>query len=308
MEPPNRSIEIKMNMKKISQSIVVSFIFLIALAAFANAQATRTWISGVGDDANPCSRTAPCKTYQGTISKTASNGEINSIDPGGFGGVTITKSITLDGSPFMAGVLVSGSNGIIINATGAQVTLRNLVIDGLTTGINGIRIINAEAVFVENCQIFGFSRGISDERISGELSVSNSVIKNNSQTNAYLGTGSAVKALYENVQIKSGGNFGMWFSSGQVIIRNCVVSANVDTGILSEGTAEVEVDGGTISQNQFGVGTGSGSPTVRVGHASITQNKIGISIAGGRIDSYGNNRVEGNTSGSDNPTSTLTMH
>jgi hypothetical protein len=179
-----------MNIKKTSTKAFVYFIVVIALSTLASAQATRTWISGVGDDANPCSRTAPCKTYQGTISKTATNGEINSIDPGGFGAVTITKSITLDGGPFMAGILVSGTNGIVINAVGAQVTLRNLTLDGLTTGLNGIRIINADAVFIENCQIFGFSRGISDERISGELSVSNSILKNNSQTNAYQGTAS----------------------------------------------------------------------------------------------------------------------
>jgi hypothetical protein len=295
-----------MNIKKSSTNVVVYFIFVIALATLANAQATRTWISGVGDDANPCSRTAPCKTYQGTISKTAANGEINSIDPGGFGGVTVTKSITLDGGPFMAGILVSGTNGIIINAAGAQVTLRNLTIDGLTTGLNGIRILNAGAVFIENCQIFGFNRGISDERTFGELSVSNSILKNNSQTNAYIANASGVIALFDTVQVKSGGNFGLWFQGGVVIVRNSVVSANVDTGILAENSAEVEIDGGTISQNQFGVGTGAGSPTVRVGLANITMNKIGISIAGGRVDSYGNNRTHGNTSGSDTPTSIIT--
>src|ERR1700751_4855879 len=83
-------------------------------AAPANAQASRTWVSGVGDDANPCSRTAPCKTFAGAISKTANGGEIDVLDPGGFGAVTITKNITIDGGPFMAGVLVSSANGINI--------------------------------------------------------------------------------------------------------------------------------------------------------------------------------------------------
>jgi hypothetical protein len=64
----------------------------------AQAQATRTWVSGVGDDANPCSRTAPCKTFAGAISKTAPCGEISVLDPGGFGAVTITKSITINGT------------------------------------------------------------------------------------------------------------------------------------------------------------------------------------------------------------------
>jgi hypothetical protein len=85
----------------------------------AQAQATRTWVSGVGDDANPCSRTAPCKTFAGAISKTATGGEINCLDPGGFGGVTITKSIQII-CQVEAGVLVSGTNAIIVNAAAAR--------------------------------------------------------------------------------------------------------------------------------------------------------------------------------------------
>ena len=69
--------------------------YLPVAGSLAHAQATRTWVSGVGDDANPCSRTAPCKTFAGAISKTAAGGEINVLDPGGFGAVTITKSITI---------------------------------------------------------------------------------------------------------------------------------------------------------------------------------------------------------------------
>src|SRR5262245_8204893 len=101
---------------------------LLSTATLAHAQATRTWVSGVGDDANPCSRTAPCKTFAGTISKTAAGGEINTLDPGGFGTVTITKSITIDGTAGLGGVLASGTNGIVVNATGANdvVILRNL--------------------------------------------------------------------------------------------------------------------------------------------------------------------------------------
>src|SRR5258707_5606330 len=92
--------------------------FVLAFTLMASAQATRTWISGVGDDVNPCSRTAPCKTFAGAISKTAANGEINCLDPGGFGAVTITKSIQIicDGVQ-QAGVLVNGGNGVNINIT-----------------------------------------------------------------------------------------------------------------------------------------------------------------------------------------------
>src|SRR6185369_13784779 len=105
----------------------------------AHAQATRTWVSGVGDDANPCSRTAPCKTFAGAISKTAAGGEINTLDPGGYGAVTITKSIRIVAESGVAGVLVSGTNGIVVAAGAADsVYLEGLVFDGVGTGLNGI--------------------------------------------------------------------------------------------------------------------------------------------------------------------------
>src|SRR4051794_26872782 len=80
------------------------------LAPPASAQATRTWVSGVGDDVNPCSRTAPCKTWAGAISKTAVGGVINALDDGGFGAVTITKAITIDGNGHAASALTVGTN------------------------------------------------------------------------------------------------------------------------------------------------------------------------------------------------------
>src|SRR5947208_4718790 len=100
-------------------AIPVFVAVLVATSAFA--QATRTWVSGVGDDANPCSRTAPCKTFAGAISKTAAAGEIDALDPGGFGSVTITKSITIDGITGLSGILAAGTNGINVNASGAVV-------------------------------------------------------------------------------------------------------------------------------------------------------------------------------------------
>src|SRR5689334_25426295 len=118
-------------------ALLLSAATLVAAASPAAAQATRTWVSGVGDDANPCSRTAPCKTFAGAISKTAAAGEINCLDPGGFGAVTITKSITIDCSHTLAGVLVSGTNAIIVSAgAGDRIILRGLDINGVGTGID----------------------------------------------------------------------------------------------------------------------------------------------------------------------------
>src|SRR5664279_5097882 len=101
---------------------------VVGFSTAVHAQATRTWVSGVGDDANPCSRTAPCKTFAGAISKTAAGGEIDCLDSGGFGGVTITKSITLEGAGGLGSILVAGAPGITINGAGIVVKLRNLSI------------------------------------------------------------------------------------------------------------------------------------------------------------------------------------
>src|ERR1700675_3597241 len=107
MEPIDLNLKENRKMTKFHQiyKALLFACFTLAFVSIAQAQATRTWVSGVGDDVNPCSRTAPCKTFAGAISKTQVNGEIDVLDPGGFGGVTITKSIIIDASPFIGGVL-----------------------------------------------------------------------------------------------------------------------------------------------------------------------------------------------------------
>ena len=121
-------------MLKISFRMAAAALLALAVATPAYGQATRTWVSGVGDDVNPCSRTAPCKTFAGAISKTAAGGEINCLDPGGFGSVTITKSITIDCTGTFGSVLNSGGiNGIVVNdsATASPGTI-NVILRGLS--------------------------------------------------------------------------------------------------------------------------------------------------------------------------------
>jgi hypothetical protein len=144
--------------KLVFKSAIVATLFVgVLYATPAQAQATRTWVSGVGDDANPCSRTAPCKTFAGAISKTATNGEINVLDPGGFGAVTITKAITISADSVEAGVLTSVNSGILINApAGADVTIRGLDIEGLGTASFGVRLISASKVTIDKCVIHNF--------------------------------------------------------------------------------------------------------------------------------------------------------
>src|SRR2546421_3743949 len=152
-------------------ALMAGLLLPFALSQPAHAQATRPWVPGVGDDVNPCSRTAPCKTFAGAISKTAATGEIDCLDEGGFGSVTITKSLTIDGT-FGSGfgsILASGTIGINVNDSGSGspntsiVRLRNLSIQGAggngAAGTIGINFTSGKNVYVENCVITGFKTG-----------------------------------------------------------------------------------------------------------------------------------------------------
>ena len=171
-------------MRNILLRAIHTFALLMGFAFVIHAQATRTGVSGVGDDINPCSRTAPCKTFAGAISKTATNGEINCLDPAGFGAVTVTKSITIDCEDTQGSILSAGTNGIIVNITAATdtkkaVKIRGLSINGAGTGINGIRIVNASTLNVEEVVIDGCTQhGISVEGNS-QVVVKNSTIRSN---------------------------------------------------------------------------------------------------------------------------------
>jgi hypothetical protein len=281
---------------------IASLVTAICLVpALAHAQATRTWVSGVGDDANPCSRTAPCKTFAGAISKTAEFGEIDTLDPGGFGGVTITKSITLDGTSGIAGVLVSGTNAIIINAGSTDtVILRNLDINGVNTGLAGVRIIQAGDVRVENCKIYGFAKGIEDTRTGGHTFVSDTVISENLQTGILVNPGASAPGLalhLDRVQLHHNTNSGIAvLNSARAIIGNSWATSNGAHGFYAESSAIVDIN------NSWSTGNGNsgivslGSATVRLSNTTVTGNALGLNAGvGSSILSYGNNRVSGNT-------------
>jgi hypothetical protein len=176
---------------------------ILMFTSLARGQASRTWVSGVGDDANPCSRTAPCKTFAGAISKTDAGGEIDALDPGGFGGLTITKAITIDGGGGqIASVLVGVTNGIVVNAgTGDVVTLNNLSIQGLSQtaspGLNGIKFTQGKALNVLNCYIYNFSQnGISIEsKTATRVFVRNTTISNCGGAGISIVTGDAQAAI-----------------------------------------------------------------------------------------------------------------
>ena len=296
-------------------AIVVAAMCLAMLAAApAQAQATRTWVSGVGDDANPCSRTAPCKTFAGAISKTAPSGEIDCLDPGGFGAVTITKAITIFcDSVSNGGVVVSGTNGIAV-AAGANdvVTLSGLDIDGAAlTGLNGISVTSGNTLIVRNCNIRNFGHAgilISPTAANTfQAYIASTLLENNLGggimiTNA---AGQILTAMIDQTEMVNN-NFGV-FAQGnsaaggqiQMAIRDTVVTNNPDQGIVasthSGGPGISMVVDRVISSNStagFGILADGPSTGIVIGRSTIERNLFGVGTSNGAsLVSVGNNII-----------------
>ncbi|HJQ69453.1 MAG TPA: right-handed parallel beta-helix repeat-containing protein [Blastocatellia bacterium] len=275
--------------------LAVCFLF----SSMAHAQATRTWVSGVGDDANPCSRTAPCKTFAGAISKTAAGGEISVLDPAGFGAVTITKAITIEGGGVKGSITAATVNGIIVNA-GANdtVRIRNILINGVGNGINGIRYLAGKNLHVENVSIHGFTSNGIDMNMganSGNLTVKDSTITNCgiAGVRVQTSTGTATASLY-NVRLQAC-QFGVDTLSGTTSISDSIVSQNTSIGIVAELTSVINVEKTLVSNNGTGVSGFSGSATVRLSNSAILNNNVGINVAAGTtVASFQNNVFAGN--------------
>ena len=213
-------------------SISITLLVISLLSGAAQAQATRTWVSGVGDDANPCSRTAPCKTFAGAISKTAAGGEIDALDPAGYGAVTITKAITIDGGGGqVASVLVAGTNGINVQA-GANdvVTLRNIRINGIvgtgSGGLNGIRYLSGAALHVENCYIFGFTQdgiNVATTAANASLFVNDTFLTNNGNGIQIAPTAGNVRSMLVHVWAQGNSGFGFLLNSGAGLTGTAIV-------------------------------------------------------------------------------------
>jgi hypothetical protein len=278
----------------------------LVLPSSAFGQATRTWVSGVGDDVNPCSRTAPCKTFAGAISKTAIGGIIDVLDDGGFGALTITKAITVDGGHHTAGVLASGGiNAIQVNAgVNDKVVLRNLDIEGngTTLGLNGVRVIQAGAVKIYNNDIGFFSR-------SGVLMDQNA--------------GVVTKLLVQGNRIHDNGGNGVTVAplntaNGKTTLRNNTIDDNA-CGVLAatNGMSNVFTSGcganppgasaGRATINMFdnsiedatgdGVFSRGSMSTIRLSGNEINNVVNGLNFSdGGQVLSFGNNSFAGNSS------------
>jgi Right handed beta helix region len=243
-------------MKRYFVSRIILAIGLSAGSLVTMAQATRTWVSGVGDDANPCSRTAPCKTLAGAISKTATGGEINILDPGGFGAVTVTKSVTIDGGGIIGSILSSATNGIIVNAPNSSVTIRNFSINGAgtTLGINGIRVLAVKRLLVENCSLNNFSgNGIDfNSTTAADIMINNTTIQNASGGVGIVGPGSSTGSggftVIDGCHIYGIQNSGISISGATATVGNSVISG-CGTGVESKAGAAAHLSGNIITNN-----------------------------------------------------------
>jgi hypothetical protein len=298
-------------------NILALAIFTLTVASLAQAQATRTWVSGVGDDVNPCSRTAPCKTYAGAISKTAAGGEISTLDPGGFGAVTITKSMTINGTKGagFGSILHSGTNGVNVNdsASGSPnsiiVILRDLSINGAgtTTGLRGINMTSGKQLFVQDCQIYG-SRSAPGNGIDINLNGAPAaggpqrvVIRNTEITNC---SGAGVRATnanavgvaisLENVSVTACTDGFSLGTNAKGLAFKSSFSNNSSSGVaVLAGGLGVDLHECLLYNNTTGLAIAAS--TSRIGGCTITNNVNGVNFVGGTLVTYGDNKTQGNT-------------
>lgn len=293
----------------------------------AQAQATRTWVSGVGDDANPCSRTAPCKTFAGAISKTAAGGEINCLDPGGFGAVTITKAMAIICDYTEGGVTAPGTTAITVNAASTDnIFLSGLDLEGIITGLNGINFIAGGSLHVQWCKIRGFTSAGNGNGIlfqpsgASKLFVSDTVIADNGGEGIEVrptGAGSAQVQLdrvrAENNVTGFRGNGTTTTGSIMMNIEDSIASGNSSVGInattpVAGGqTTQVIVDRTSASNNAtYAVRADGAGATVWVGNSTFTGNGSALGTLttnhSAIINSYGTNAINGNALDTPYPT------
>jgi hypothetical protein len=309
-------------MRKIALSIAalgVAFTPLL-FAAPAHAQATRTWVSGVGDDANPCSRTAPCKTYAGTISKTAANGEINCLDPGGFGSVTITKSLSIVCDYTEGGVLAAGTFGFNINApAGSLITLKGQDVECVGTGTNGIQVlgvgvtVHVHKTQIRSCRNSGGSNGngilVAPSSGTAKVLVADSYITDNGGTTSNAGIlikptgGASANVSVNRVQFEANTNGVFMDGSGgggasNLTVNDSLMSASANGGVVISSTGGAftsTISNSTISFNGgAGAAVAGAASTMRLGANTIANNVVGVSNTGGTMQSFKNNMIATN--------------
>lgn len=295
-------------MRKTGLSLLFGSLIVLSLhTTSAYAQATRTWVSGVGDDVNPCSRTAPCKTFAGAISKTAANGEIDCLDPGGFGAVTITKSITIDCGTNAGGILSAGTNGVNVAAgVNDKVVLRNLVIQGAGTGINGVRWTAGRELILDRVVIQGVTTlGLDVNKTAlGILEVHDSLFTGMPAAIKLATTSGNIVAMIDRVRIDNLTGNGIEAASANVFanVSNSTIALPAASGtgaIASASGATMNVESSIFSNNNVGASATVAGASLKLSNNTFWDNGTAVNIvAGATFLSAGNNKVGGGNPGS----------
>jgi hypothetical protein len=286
---------------------VIALGVLVLSCSMAQAGPDRTWVSGVnGDDVNSCSRTAPCKTFASAYTKTAIGGIINVVDAGGYGGVTIDHAITIDASESMASVIAANdTNGFTINAGPSDViVLRGLNLQG--GGKKGIRFLAGGKLYVEDCRIFGFQQeGISFEPTGkSELFVKDSTIRENGLTGILVqpAAGGTARATIDHCKLDGNASGLAVWNDSKVVMRDSSASSNTVSGVVlvagAAASPEANIASCLINYNAAnGISSAGNKTKVRLSGSTVTGNDNGLlSAFGGTIDSFGDNKVDGNFS------------
>jgi hypothetical protein len=312
-------------MTKLYPTIKALFVisFVLALTSAAHAQANRTWVSGVGDDLNPCSRTAPCKTFAGAISKTAKDGEISVLDPGGYGAVTITKSIYINGThgAGYGSIINSLVNGVIVNITDVNdirkaVRLRALDINGVSNGINGVSILAANNVWIEDSVIDGNTGNGTTTGIgvrvatvaSCNLFISDTVIHKNITAVRVTTTSGFAVANLRNVNIEGNTTGVEAAANGFVTVANSRIASNTGNALFASASgAQLNSRDNVISNNGTAFNAAAGS-TMRALSNLLLNNTTGFGGTTAQIQTDGQNRNAGNTTPGAPGGGTVTIH
>ena len=279
----------------------VFVIITLAIPLVVRADADRTWVSGPGDDANNCSRAAPCKTFVGAMVRTNVGGEINCVTSGGFGAIIINKSITIDGTGCFAGILPGNTNGINIFITAQAdaaktVRLRGLSINGIGSSLNGIKVTAARRVFIENVVIDGFgNNGIQVDTPDANVYVKDTTIRNiaKSGINVQPTANSPLTALWiDRVSLLN--NFtGIFVGKGaRATIRDSDIIHHKSGAVAEKG--ELNIVDCLLTENSSAIDARTDS-TIRISLITVTNNESGLLASdNGKIISFKNNVVNGN--------------
>jgi hypothetical protein len=300
-------------------SFVRAIAFALALAAVgtaAHAQATRTFVSGTGNDAFPCSRTAPCKTFAGALLRTARGGEISVMDPGGFGAVTITKSVTISGDGTLASAIFPSITAITINITdpadtAKRVILRNLslqgggnnVVNGQPTGLNAIRFLAGNEVQIDKVDVVGCTQVGLDVSLgngaAGTVYVHDSTIANCPTGIRVAAVSGFAAVILDNVRVEGATDGADVGANGRLIARGSTFAGNglnQNGVLLSTATSQASLERCTFTfNNASGVSAAVAGAVARVASSAFLGNSNGVTnVAGAQTLSDNRNVFSGN--------------